>query len=272
VEVRCGDQVLILDAGSGLRPLGEKLSREDTEQVSFLISHVHWDHILGFPYFEPALNPDAEILLFGERKGGQGCDEILLNQARLSPDPVPSEEEAGATIQYEAIKPADEWSVGDVTIRADRVQHPDGCVAFRIDYQGHSVVYATDTEHLEGRLDQRLVRLCEGADALIYDAMYTEEEYRGEVGGSKKGWGHSTWNAGVAVAEAAGVNRFFLFHHEPLHSDRFVEAIEKEAAKVFPRAVAAREGMRLNLKTGRVSRPKVDVVRRRRPAPAIAVR
>ena len=255
VEIRAGDEVVILDAGSGVRALGEKLAKEGVRKATFLFSHVHWDHILGFPYFRPAANSANEFTIFGERKAGTGIDEILSFQAEQSHAPIVVPEK-GARVRFEEVKPGDTFKVGSVSITTARMNHPDGCVAFRVEQDGHSVVYATDTEHYEEGTDPALTKLSQGGDALIYDAMYTSEEYRGEVGGSKKGWGHSTWQDGVRLAKDAGVKRFVLFHHEPSHDDRFVARVEKQARALHPGSIAAREQMVLDLVADRVQMPK----------------
>lgn len=269
VEVRIGDEVLILDAGSGVRGLGERLAAENVSKATFLFSHVHWDHILGFPYFRPASVKRNEFVLFGERKAGIGIDEILELQGAQSHAPVVRPGE-GARLVFEELKAGETMSVGAVTVSAGRMNHPDGCLAFRLENEGRSVVYATDTEHLAGEMDRELLRLSQGADALIYDSMYTRPEYLGEIGGSKKGWGHSTWEDGVRLAREAGVERFVLFHHDPSHDDRFIARLEKEARADFANAVVAREGMVLDLAAGKVRKPRLSTARtpgtrRRRP-------
>src|SRR5687767_3324225 len=129
LEVRVGDEVLILDAGSGVRGLGEKLLAENVNRATFLFSHVHWDHILGFPYFKPAAKPGHEYVLFGERKAGAGIDEILEFQASQTHAPavVPGR---GARLLFEEVKPGDAFRVGDASITTARMNHPDGCLAF----------------------------------------------------------------------------------------------------------------------------------------------
>ena len=127
-----------------------------------------------------------------------------------------------------------------------RANHPDAVFAYRVEHAGRSVVYATDTEHY-ACVDPRLVTLCRGADVLIYDAQYLPEEYAGEVGPSRMGWGHSTYEAGAELAKAAGVGKLVLFHHDPSRTDEGVAAIEERARERFDATVAAREGMTIEL-------------------------
>jgi len=140
--------------------------------------------------------------------------------------------------------------IGGATIRHVGVDHPNGCVAWRVDAGGASVVYATDLELAEGTRSEvfhGLVDLARGADALVFDAMYTPEEYEGTNTFARKGWGHSTFEMGAAVAEAAGVRELCLFHHDPSHDDAFMDALSDRARKRFAHTSVAQEGMELSL-------------------------
>lgn len=266
LEVRCGDDTIILDAGTGVRELGEQLIAEGREKATFLFSHVHWDHIMGFPYFRPAARENQEIVIFGEPKGGAGIDEVLAYQAEQAHAPIVAPGR-GSSLRFEALTGDDEFRVGSLTVRAARMNHPDGCIAFRIEHEGRSMVYATDTEHFSDKIDDNLVALSQNADFLVYDSMYTTDEYSGKVGGSKKGWGHSTWSEGIRVAREAGVKSFVLFHHDPSHDDAFIAKLEDEAKAEFPDSLAAREGMILDLSSGEVRVPR-DPKAGKKPAKA----
>jgi ribonuclease BN (tRNA processing enzyme) len=132
----------------------------------------------------------------------------------------------------------DDGEGGKVRVTNARGNHPQGVFAFRVEHGGKVVVYATDTEHYEGRIDQGLANLAKGADIFIYDAQYTPEEYSG-----KKGWGHSTFEEGVKLAKHAGVKRLVLFHHDPTQNDAAVREKEKRAKALFPNVIAAHEGL-----------------------------
>lgn len=256
LEVRCGDDTVILDAGTGVRELGEKMIADGRQNATFLFSHVHWDHIMGFPFFRPAARENVEFVLFGERKGGAGIDEVLAYQAQQAHAPIVRAGQ-GSSLRFEALSGDEEFAVGSLRVRTARMNHPDGCIAFRIEHNGHAVVYATDTEHhADGNPDPNLVRLSQGADFLVYDSMYTADEYSGKIGGSKKGWGHSTWAEGIRVARDSGVKTFVLFHHDPSHDDAFVRTLERECREAFPESVAASEGMVLDAATGEVRVPR----------------
>lgn len=250
VEVRCGDAVLVLDAGTGARALGDRLAREGVRDVALLFSHLHWDHIQGLPFFAPAWIPGTQLVIHGAASTstpGLSLRESIARQMMPPHFPVRLED-MRADLAFAEIEPGRSARLagGEVTLRASRLNHPGGVLGWRIEHAGRSVVYATDTEHYACP-DPHLVALARGADVLIYDAMYTEDEYAGRIGPSKVGWGHSTWEAGVAVADAAGVGQLVLFHHDPTRDDDAVRALEREAAARRAGTIAAREGMAIEL-------------------------
>jgi phosphoribosyl 1,2-cyclic phosphodiesterase len=246
VALRCGATNIILDAGTGLRRLGDARMAElrgAPFEATMLLSHFHWDHIQGLPFFVPAYLPSTRLTVLGASNGIMSLGETLTHQMQAPVFPVRLDE-LRAQLTLGEVRPLETFEVGEATVRAAKLNHPGGVHAYRIEHGGRSVVYATDTEHYEC-LDPQLVALAEGADVLIYDAQYTPEEYRGEVGPSKVGWGHSTYEVGAAVARRAGVGE--LFHHDPRRDDAGVERVEERARALFPRSVAAREGMTLAL-------------------------
>jgi ribonuclease BN (tRNA processing enzyme) len=148
-----------------------------------------------------------------------------------------------AELSFAAVAAGGVVRIGAATVRAAAAKHPNGCLAYRVDAGGRSVVYATDTEHdAGGRLDGELLELARGADLLVYDAQYTADEYA-----QKRGWGHSTAEEGARLAEAAGVGQLVLFHHDPTHDDWQIARIEAATRARFARTVAAREGLTLTL-------------------------
>lgn len=247
VEVRCGNQLIILDAGSGIRKLGIELLKEQPLKATILFSHLHWDHIQGFPFFKPAFDPRNHFMICAKRQLNTTLRSLLAGQMMYPHFPKDLEDMA-AEMSFHEVDPGDEFQVGAAHITGIAANHPDGCITFRIDFEGHSLVYATDVEHLEGA-DPDLNSISRDADCLIYDAMFTGEEYSGEANGglAKRGWGHSTWQEGVKLAESVGVKRLVLFHHDPAHDDEFIEEIEKKARKAFPETYAAYEGLTFNL-------------------------
>ncbi|MFO0671435.1 MAG: MBL fold metallo-hydrolase [Polyangiaceae bacterium] len=247
VEVRCGDQRIVLDAGTGLRRLGDALMKsQDPSDASLalLLSHCHWDHIQGLPFFVPAYVPRTKLHVYGGTSGGSTVREAFAHQMTAPVFPVRLDELA-ARIEYTEVRHAQSFMIGDVKVSVARGNHPGGVLAYRLDWEGQSVVYATDTEHY-ACVDTNLSQLADGADLLIYDAQYTPEEYRGEGGlRSKAGWGHSTYVAAAELARASGAGTLVLFHHDPQRTDAGVAAIEDKTRALFASTVAAREGMSL---------------------------
>ncbi len=249
VMVEAGESRIILDAGTGLRALGERLVRESKArarpiQATLLFTHLHWDHIQGFPFFVPAYLPETELHLFGPlgEDGSRQLEDVLDQQMRPPTFPVRLSAMA-ATKHFSSLSGGETFDVGEARIRSTPLHHPQRCLGYRIEHAGRAVVFCTDTEPLPGgEIPERILDLAAGADLLIYDAQYTPEEYP-----AHRGWGHSTWRDAVAVARAAGVERLALFHHDPSHDDATVAAIERSAQALFPTAFAAREGCAVQL-------------------------
>jgi phosphoribosyl 1,2-cyclic phosphodiesterase len=242
VGVRLGDgQRIAFDAGTGLRRLGElMLGGGEPRELSVLLSHYHWDHIQGLPFFVPLYMRDTTVDLYGMRLPTGGVREALSQQMVAPMFPVPWGDVA-ATVRTHDATLGTPFSVRGATVTCAKLNHPGGVYAYRVEQHGRTVVYATDTEHYACD-DPALRTLAQGADVLIYDAQYTPEEYP-----TKVGWGHSTFAAGASLAKAAQVGQLVLFHHDPARGDAHVAAIEARAQELFPRTIAAREGERLVL-------------------------
>jgi phosphoribosyl 1,2-cyclic phosphodiesterase len=247
VEVQCGSTLLVLDAGTGARKLGDALLAGGGGPVdaTFLLSHLHWDHIQGLPFFVPAYLPATRLQIVGSAHGVMGLREALSHQMTAPVFPVRLDD-LGAELRFREAKSGEVFDVGEAKVRVAKLNHPGGVLAYRIEHEGQSIVYATDTEHY-ACVDPALRTLAEGADVLVYDAQYTPEEYRGDSGRSKVGWGHSTYVAGAELARAAGVSRLVLFHHDPQRNDAAVADVERRARELFTPSVAAREGMEIRI-------------------------
>ncbi len=238
VEVVAGEQRIILDAGTGLRPLGRKLLAEGVTAATLLLSHTHLDHISGFPFFAPAYTKGFSLrVMSGHLMGSPNIETVMSRQMERPLFPVPLRT-MGGDISFIEIPAGHSFKLaGGVRIHTAPLNHPDGATGFRIEHQGHSVAYVTDTEHVPDRLDSRILNLVDGADLLLYDSTYTDEEWSQRVG-----WGHSTWMEAVRIARAAHVKQLGLFHHDPDHDDAMMEGIEAAARAEFPNCFAAREG------------------------------
>ena len=234
-----GERRLILDAGTGIRALGNDHLKDDVREVQLLLTHTHWDHINGFPMFVPAYDPKRTIhIMAGHLRRKGGIRKVLARQMDSPMFPVPLEAMV-ATLRFEDFDAGDDFELfPDVKVRTAPLNHPNGATGYRIEYGGKAMCYITDTEHVPGRPDQAILGLIEGAELVIYDSTYTEEEFPKYVG-----WGHSTWEEGVCLCKAAGVKRLAIFHHEPNHDDTFMEALEEEATKTWSRAFVARDLM-----------------------------
>lgn len=222
VEIGINGQIFVFDGGTGLKRLGQKLNQTtDAKKVNLFLSHLHWDHIQGIPFFSSAFIKQNHIKFFGERKGQQSLKEILESQMQSPNFPVPLSI-MQAKLEFEEIYPHQsivfQSREDEIILKTAPMNHTNGCLGFRLSYQGQSIVYCTDTEHTQGQVDQNVIDLAKNADIFIYDAMYTEAEYLN----GKIGWGHSTYEEAIKLASLAQVKKLFFFHHDPEHSDHFL--------------------------------------------------
>jgi phosphoribosyl 1,2-cyclic phosphodiesterase len=240
IEVRCGEKLFILDAGSGLRYLGEKLKADGKPvDADLLLSHTHMDHVCGLPFFGPFHCPDTHVRIWsGHLENGwttsQAVDELMAEPLF----PV-SKDIFKAHVEFADFEAGDTLTPSrGVTIRTAPLNHPNGATGYRIECGGKAVCYVTDTEHYAEGLDQKILDLIGGADVFIYDSSYTDEEYP-----QYTGYGHSTWQEGARLARAANVKQFVAFHHDPSHDDAAMDKIARELKKVLPAGIVAREGL-----------------------------
>ncbi|MFZ5469306.1 MAG: MBL fold metallo-hydrolase [Myxococcota bacterium] len=244
VEVRCGDHLLIFDLGSGVRLLGE--SHPAPLKASIFLSHYHYDHLQGLPFFTPMFNPQNELVIYGPTRNGQTVHQILSGQMQQPYFPVTAEMVFRAKVEYRPIDEGERVVLGEAVVTAVELNHPGGNLGYRVDFRGRSMVYATDIEH-GSEMDQRLASFAQGTDVLIYDAMYTEDEYLGRSGPPKTGWGHSTWQGAVEAAHRAQAKKLVLFHHDPTRGDADLEKVLRHVKKQRPDAIAAREQQTLSI-------------------------
>jgi len=242
IEVALDNQrPVIIDAGTGLRALGLDLLQRNGRaggEASVLLSHLHWDHIQGIPFFAPMYEMDWAVAFHAVRPQ----DELSQVVRTQTSQPYFSAESAiRAKLSYEQIH-HDGMEAGGMTIRPFRLNHPGGAVGFRMEAEGHSLVYASDHEHGEAQVDHVIRDEARGADLLIWDSQFTPEDYD-----SHKGWGHTTWLEGTRVAADADVKQLILFHHDPQRSDEEVKRIEEDARREFENTLAAREGLVISL-------------------------
>ncbi len=231
------EESLIIDAGTGIRKLGEKLLKEGEERpltLHMFLTHFHLDHIIGIPFFKPLYSPHAALTFYAPAQPEE-TEKYLSNIMAERFFPIDFKETQSRKIFKEA--PEKDFSLGEIRISSCPLHHPQGSIAYKIKAGRGSIVFATDTEHPEKGIDRRLVGFAEGADVLVYDAMFTPEEY--EAG--RKGWGHSTWREGTKIARAAGVKTLYLSHFNFIHTDGQIDEILSLAQREFPHTRAARE-------------------------------
>jgi phosphoribosyl 1,2-cyclic phosphodiesterase len=243
---------IIIDAGTGIRPLGNKLCEEgDAVDVHLLITHIHWDHVLGFPFFAPIYEPTTKISVDGFRACMKGLRYTFDNKIGDGFFPVKFED-LKAEIRHLEVLSHGPLKLDDVVIETISVQHPQGGVGFRFDQGGKRLVFITDNELTNEpwakRHPEDFTPFCKDADILIHDAQYTLEEIR-----ARRGWGHSDYAAAVNLALEARVKRFIFFHHNPSRKDHQVDSLRarceehaKERGADLP-IEAAREGVELTL-------------------------
>jgi phosphoribosyl 1,2-cyclic phosphodiesterase len=241
VEMRCGGNLLIFDAGTGLRALGLSLAAEAKPvDAELFCSHTHFDHICGFPFFAPCYAPGSKIRVWAGHLNGRDIRDVF--HTAMSDPLFPNVMgELARGIEFRNFTCGETLAPRPgIAIKTAPLNHPGGATGYRVEWNGKTVAYVTDTEHPAGGFDQSVLGLVSGADIMVYDANYTEDDY-----GPHEGWGHSTWQAAVRVAERAGARTLVLFHHDPARTDAMLDAIAAEAGRARPGTLVAREGLTL---------------------------
>jgi phosphoribosyl 1,2-cyclic phosphodiesterase len=239
VHVEVNGLDILLDAGTGIRDLGARLLARERRSFVLLLSHTHWDHVCGLPFFTPAYDPAVALDIRAGHLAARGGLAAALETAVGDPFfPLPFSA-LRASIAVRDFEPGDTFLLGDgVRVRTAPLRHPGGATGYRIEHDGASVCYVTDTEHTPGSLDLEILGLINGADLVIYDSTYTDAQLPQHVG-----WGHSTWEEGVRLCKGAGAKRLAIFHHDPDHDDPFMDGVAAAARAAWPGAFVAREGM-----------------------------
>jgi phosphoribosyl 1,2-cyclic phosphodiesterase len=252
LEVRLDDGGrVIIDAGTGIRELGNAILRDhNTKDLHLLLTHAHWDHLQGFPFFVPAYLDGYSISVHSGAVAGESLRGLLAHQLDPPYFPVPFGE-LKARFDFRGTDGA-RLSIGSTDISPVVLNHPNGGYGYEFRNGGRRFVFLTDTEvgydHPGALPRSQYLEICRNADLLIHDAQYTEEEYR-----RTRGWGHSTYRAATEFALDAGARRLGLFHHDPRHTDRDIDRFVRECRRLIRkrrqalRCFGVREGMEIQL-------------------------
>ncbi len=269
VEMQVNGQRLIFDGGTGLRMLGRSLKGQTNVEAHLFFSHYHWDHVQGFPFFEPAFAPGNRFHLYGAIALDGSSVEQRLALQMLHPNFPVSLQIMASNLQFHDLRAGDTFALAShrcmanasadkhaeghgagcdsgITIETAPLNHPGESVGYRVNYQGRAAVYVTDTEHYPDRLDEHVLHLARDADILIHDCTYTDDEYHHPIT-SKVGWGHSTWQEAIKLARAARVKKLIIFHHDPSHDDDFLDGVALAAKAVMSSCQLAHEGLELEI-------------------------
>jgi len=237
----------ILDCGTGLRALGNRWATQNSHasRSHVFVTHYHWDHIQGLPFFSPLYVETNEFQFYSFRSKFLGHDslrQVLETQMALPYFPVDFSA-MSAQRKFREVENAESFVVGENKVTARWLNHPQGCMGFRIETPAGTIVYATDNEPGDPALDLNLRELAAGADIFVNDAQFTPAQ----LATTRKGWGHSSWKEGVRVAREVGAKTLVLFHHDPDSTDRIVDGILRDAREEFDSVFAASEGMVITL-------------------------
>lgn len=239
--------LVIFDAGTGIRQLSKDIETGKIPKTDFILlifTHLHWDHIQGFPFFSQAYNPDQKIGIVHPQKKFHinKVQELFKLQMQQEFFPVQLEN-MGSNMEFIDYRDAEKLISADGLVHFSYREHnhPGGAFSYRLECEGKTFVLCTDLEHGEER-GQDVVDFCKDADLLIHDAQYTDEELAQHTG-----WGHSSFNQAITTAEKANVKKLILTHHDPSHDDDFLDEIENQCQKRFPNCELAKEGLEFNI-------------------------
>ncbi len=246
VEVICSGRHVIFDAGTGICELGKVTDRFHTD---ILLSHTHLDHIQGLPFYRPLHTKNSNVALWAGHLLPERNVEDIFSHIMMSPVFPLTLHDVQSQVEFNDFNAGEELVNGGlndagITVTTLALNHPDRATAYRLSCKGKSVCYVTDVEHTVGEIDQRLADFIKDCDVFIYDSTYDDEEFE-----KYKGWGHSTWQQGVRLSDAAGVKTFVAFHHDPNAIDSILKKRELKLHKMRPngRAIMAKEGMVIEL-------------------------
>ncbi len=235
LEIRYGDTIAIIDAGTGIRPLGQELLKQKVRRIELFLSHTHWDHLIGFPFFDPIYEPGVHITVWAPPNIGRTNKELFSDL--LAPEFFPVRfDQVQATLEFKTIQQKTPVAVGPLEFDFHITNHPGITFAFNIKTPHQTISYCTDNELLQGyhddpenapeeltQLHQSLIEFLKGTDILIHEAQYTPEEYRLKVG-----WGHSSTVNACYLVKRTQASQWLVTHHDPSHTDEDLKVLEGE--------------------------------------------
>ncbi len=251
VEVNCDGKTIILDSGTGIRALGLNIIERDIvkqkgkKELYIFFSHLHWDHIQGFPFFRVAFYPEYEINMYSSLHSGKDIKSALSGQMTTPYSPIQLSD-MSARMTFNAIENNEDVQIGKIVIKNISLDHPGGSSGYKIICDNKSVTYISDHEHTE-KSKQKIIDFLRNSNMVIFDAHYTPEEYSGSDGsGGRKGWGHSTWKDAAMLCRDANIDQLILTHHG--REDLEIDRIELDVQKEFHNAIAAYEGLEIDIR------------------------
>lgn len=244
VEVRCGGRQIIFDAGTGLHALGKET---DIFHTDILLSHSHLDHIQGLPFFRPLYMKNSNVALWAGHLKPQKTVEEVVGHLMMSPIFPLSLKDVQSKVEFNDFMAGEQllnqgFELAGIKIATLPLNHPDRATAYRLTFGGKSVCYVTDVEHTVGKVDASLAAFIKNTDILIYDSTFCDEEFEKYIG-----WGHSTWQQAIRLANEANVKTLVTFHHDPELGDTQMAAREKKILTQRPASVVAKEGLVIDL-------------------------
>ena len=242
VQLNVNDQTIIFDMGSGLMNLGNHLLKNNIKKFDILVSHFHYDHTCGLPFFSPAYSKDFEFSIRAGIEKTRGKTLEVLKKQISSPSFPITVEKFLAKIKFYDFEIGKDFYINNVRIRTISLNHPDGAVGYRVENNGKSICYITDHEHDIKNKNKTLLDFLRNADVLIYDSTYDDNNFKSFIG-----WGHSTWQEATRLAKECNIKKLFIFHHNPDNDDNKMEQIESICKKMDNNFIVAKEGMSINI-------------------------
>ncbi len=242
VEVRCGSHLIIFDAGTGIRQLGVSLLNEGALDADIMFSETRFDHMCGLPFFAPGYNSKHNFRAWAGHDTTLGSVQAALTTMMTSPlFPIPLSYIGGLKSYHDFIAGESFEPRAGITVRTASLDHPYGATGYRVEHGGRSLCYISGTQHRPGAPNKAILRLIEGADAVIYDSFYADAEYAANDGG------HSTWEEGVRLCRAARARRMIAFEHNPAHDDAYLDGVQRAIGQALPGSIVAAEGVMLDV-------------------------